>query len=799
MKFIRNGLFLLLPFACVFQPASGQTDTLNPAYRPFNKYRTLALQEKLFVHTDRNFYMTGENLWFRIFYVDGTLHRPLELSKVAYLEILDSEGKPVLQTKVSLEEGQRNGSFFLPASLNSGHYTVRAYTAWMRNFSPDFFFQQPVSIVNPFKRMGLPLQTDTTALDVQFFPEGGSMVNGLPAKIAFRATDKSGRGVDFSGALLNSGNDTVAQFRPARNGIGQFTLPLASGEYRAVIRQGKQVVTVRLPAVLPQGYTMQVAREGAGQLKVTVRTNSQTPRMSPTVYLLAHTRQAVKATRTTNLQDNQATFLIPVNTLGEGISHLTVLDGEGKPLCERLFFRKPQSLLQIEGKTDKNQYSTREKLNLDLLTRSGSKETPADMSVAVFRLDSVQPSIPPALYSYLWLTSDLKGTVESPEYYVQTDGPEAEEAADNLMLTHGWRRFRWEEVLKKDSLVLSNLPEYGGHIVRGIVTDTRTNKPASGILTYLSSPGKLIRLYGARSNAQGEVQFEMKDFFGSRDIIVQTDTRRDSTYRVEITSPYAEAASGRKLPEFDIAGNLGKTLGDRSVHMQTQSVYFGDRTTRFRTPEVDSLPFYGVPDEQYFLDRYTRFTVMEDVLREYVAGAFARRRRNGYFLSVYDKGHDMAVLENPMVLLDGVPVFDPNKIMAFDPLKVKRLDVMTRNYLLGPIFFSGIISLATYRGDLGGFRLDPRSALLEYDGMQVSREFYSPRYDTPAQAQNRMPDFRNLLYWSPSVRTTAEGRAQADFYTSDLEGTYLGVINGITGDGKAGGSTFRFKVKNVAR
>ncbi len=280
MKFIRNGLLLFF-LACAFQPATGQTDTLNPAYRPFNQYRTLALPEKLFVHTDRNFYLTGENLWFRIFYVDGTLHRPMELSKVAYLEILDSEGRAVLQTKVSLEEGLRNGSFFLPASLSSGHYTVRAYTAWVRNFSPDFFFQQQITIVNPFKRMGLPLQTDPAALDVQFFPEGGNMVNGLPAKVAFRATGKSGLGVDFSGALLNAANDTVARFRPVRNGIGHFTLPSAGGEYRAVIRRGNQVVTAPLPAVLPQGYTMQVAREGTGQVKVTVRTNPGTPRMSP--------------------------------------------------------------------------------------------------------------------------------------------------------------------------------------------------------------------------------------------------------------------------------------------------------------------------------------------------------------------------------------------------------------------------------------------------------------------------------------------------------------------------------------
>jgi hypothetical protein len=144
-------------------------------------------------------------------------------------------------------------------------------------------------------------------------------------------------------------------------------------------------------------------------------------------------------------------------------------------------------------------------------------------------------------------------------------------------------------------------------------------------------------------------------------------------------------------------------------------------------------------------------------------------------------------------------VFDPNKIMAFDPLKVKRIDVVARNYLLGPLLLPGCISYATYKGDLAGFRLDPRSVLMEYDGLQLQREFYAPRYDDDKRLSSRLPDLRHLLYWSPRVSTDAQGKGHLEFYTSDQEGTYLGVVNGMSADGLAGSSTFTFKVRNVAK
>ncbi|HEV3251208.1 MAG TPA: hypothetical protein VGZ71_09675, partial [Puia sp.] len=128
------------------------------------------------------------------------------------------------------------------------------------------------------------------------------------------------------------------------------------------------------------------------------------------------------------------------------------------------------------------------------------------------------------------------------------------------------------------------------------------------------------------------------------------------------------------------------------------------------------------------------------------------------------------------------------------PLKIKKLEIVTREYYLGSMAASGIMSYTTYKGDLDGFQLDPSSLVLEYEGIQLKREFYSPIYETDNQIASRMPDFRNLLYWSPDIKTDARGKEQFSFYSSDQKGRYRVVLQGITSDGLAGSQTFTFEV-----
>jgi hypothetical protein len=128
----------------------------------FKQYCSSSQQEKLYVHTDKNFYLAGELLWFKIYNVETAQYQPVDLSKIAYVEILDKENKPVMQAKISLSKGKGNGSFYLPVSVNSGNYKLRAYTNWMKNFSAVYYFEKPLTIVNTLKTLTTPAADTTT-------------------------------------------------------------------------------------------------------------------------------------------------------------------------------------------------------------------------------------------------------------------------------------------------------------------------------------------------------------------------------------------------------------------------------------------------------------------------------------------------------------------------------------------------------------------------------------------------------------------------------------------------------------
>lgn len=211
---------------------------------------------------------------------------------------------------------------------------------------------------------------------------------------------------------------------------------------------------------------------------------------------------------------------------------------------------------------------------------------------------------------------------------------------------------------------------------------------------------------------------------------------------------------------------------------------------------MDTLNFYGKPGFKYMLEDYTRFPTMEEVLREYVREVNVRKRKDNFTLTIITKDEaGNTTVKEPVVLLDGVPQFDNgNKITHYDPLKVQKLEGVQERYFLGPVSFDGIASFSTYTGDLEGFRLDTTTTVLDYDALQMKREFYSPVYETTQEYASRLPDFRSLLYWSPDIKTESMGKKEISFYTSDVTGKYAVVLQGISKSGRSGSKTFMIDV-----
>ena len=780
--------------------ARAQPDSLGGLSGQLNRYAQKLPSETLFLHLDRPLYLSGETMWFKVYAVGGPDSRPLALSSVAYVEVLDASQHPVLRGKVALHNATGQGTFALPSSLASGHYTVRAYTRWMQNFGPDAYFHSTVTVVNTFAASGTVAAPDSAALEAQFFPEGGHLVKGLRSKVAFKLTDKRGRNIAATGTVLDAQGAVVTTFSTRRNGMGSFLLtptPDGPAAYTAVISLAgqsggarRQIITTPLPAVQAHGYVLSVGpAANPAQLTLTVQS---TPGQPINVSLLAHARQRAALTRSLQLVNGVGELTLDKSLLPDGVSHFTLFSEANRPLCDRLYFQVPRQALSINARTDVLDYAPRAKVKLAV--DAGNTPAPASLSVAVYRLDSLNAVPAISIDHYLGLTAELRGVVTDPAYYFTATGPEAAAATDELLLTQGWSRFRWEDVVQPATEAPTFRPELYGPVVEARLTRAGTPENQPGLLTYLSIPGRVPQLYNDQSDANGILRFEPTSFFGPQTVMLQTDPRQDSTARITLLDPFSEQFAALTPPPFGALPRFRADYARRHLQVQVQTVYAGKKYDRYRTVPSDSLLFYGKPSASYRLDDYTRFKVLEEVLREYVPAVRVRIRENDFFFQVLDAPNTPAFMENPMVLLDGVPIFNVNRIMAVNPLKIRRLDVITSRYFQGTAKYNGIVSFNSYKGDLEGFQLDPRVLIQEYEGLQQQREFYSPRYETPQQKQSRRPDFRELLYWNPQVTATTSGQT-LEFYTGDQPGRYRVVVQGLAATGAAGSTSFTFEVK----
>ncbi len=782
-------------------PLFAQNSNLQEMVSSLNSYSTYHLKEKVYLHTDRNYYLCGEILWFKAYVENAINNHPLTVSKVVYVELLNKEQDPVLQAKIAINNGNGNGSFSLPLTLETGNYELRAYTNWMKNDSAFHFFKKIITVVNTTQNLDPNIVHNHFRYEAQFFPEGGNLVNGLPSVVAFKINDNYGKGVDANGVIVDQSNDTVLHFQTSHFGMGKFMLTPEPGKnYYAIISfSDKSSLVKDLPKAYSNGMVMQLEDEGS-DVKISVASSGQP---SSEIYLIAQNNRIVVASQSARTENGNAVFLIKKNDLKDGLCQITLFNENRQPVCERLYFKRPTKKLLIEAKADKSVYKKRIPVNISLSTSDeSSKLLAGNLSVSVYRMDSLHQPGHKDIFSYLWLGSELKGYIEDPDFYLKRDNAETNDALDNLLLTQGWRRFDWKNVSKAPSFTY--IPENQGHLITGKITNETTGKPAEDVLVYLSVPGRRVQVYGCRSDAQGLVHFNMDNFFGPSQVVLQTNTTEDTIYRLQIFSPFSDEYAGGELPRLTVSEESGDELAQANLHMEIENAYHENDLQKMQPLLIDTLPFYQKPYKTYMLDDYTRFTTMEEVMREYVVEVNVVKRNKHFHFTTFNtpgfklqnlQPSESIMMEDPFILLDGVPVFDVDKIIAYDPLKVQKLEVVASRYILGPIKANGILSYTTYKGDLPGFSLNPHDVILDYDGLQNQRIFYSPDYSTEEALQSRLPDFRNVLYWSPDINTNANGEGKISFFTGDIPGKYVVEIQGISADGNAGSSSFTFDVE----
>ncbi len=745
-------------------------------------------QQKVYVHLDKQTYQAGEILWFKVYFLDAVTHVPSSYSNTLIVDFVNSFGHTIMTRLIKIKDGYAHGEFSILDTIPTGLYELRAYTNWMRNFGDDFFFHCQINVLNPefsenlyrdaklankkLKRQSVRKSGKT---DFQFFPEGGWLINGIESRVAFKAINDLGLGVDVHGEVFNKKGTSITEFRTDYQGMGDFTFkPEPNEKYYAIIyldNDRKEKIT--FPEPLSAGYTLSTDNRSNEEIIIKIRSTFN----DPEVVIIGHTRGQIHYSNTLRLKSGQAEIKIPTNLFPTGILTLTLFDQVSEPQCERLVFVNHHDQLNIDLETDKETYGSRQKITLEIDVRDHENNPVAsNFSLAVSDQESniISSDFYSDISSYLLLVSDLKGRIQNPDYYFEKNTPETRHALDWLMMTQGWRRFVWDNVVKSIPLKIDYSVEKG-LTAQGKITREFFNLPLKNIPVTLTVQSGYNDVYNARTNEKGKYLFNLPDY--------------EDTLNIEIT---AKRASGRK----NLVIHLDETESPKSDILYTSYTkempitgtnIFRPYEEPEKDPESPTLQgIHGKPDNVIYVnDQLANYPSVFDIIKGRVPGVMVTGN------SILIRGVNSFVLSTePLYLIDDIPV-DATAVESLNPHDIERIEVIKgpSASIYGSRGANGVIAIYTKRGKF------MKKGVLNFQmlGYHHPKEFYSPKYGT--EFDYLYPDDRITLFWAPSIITDSLGHAETVFYSSDRKGVFDVRLQGVGPDGHAGAGNSSFIVE----
>jgi hypothetical protein len=657
------------------------------------------------------------------------------------------------------------------------------------------------------------LKSAAPSKDVQFFPEGGQLIAGVPCKVAVKAIKANGLGVDIKGDIVDNAGTKVTDFTTQHLGMGMFPFtPEAGKSYKANITfaDGSQG-TYDLPRIQASGITLSVGNLDPENLIVKIMASDAFFQANPnkSFYIIAQMGGFIKYAAQTTLQKQVYTASIPKSKFQSGILQITLFGSAG-PLAERVAFIKRNDLLNVTISSDKPLYSRKRPVNMTINAKNGTVPAEANLSVTVIDETKVpvDEDAETTILTDLLLTSDLKGYIEKPNYYFRTNTEKTTSDLDVLMLTQGYRRFNYREVLAGKMPPITVLPEQGIDI-------TGTLRNRTGLPLFKGNVRLLMsdRTVGqAVTNAEG--QFKFPNVMLNDSTKVTINARENVNYNNVMLmldgfkTPVATRITNLPDEKLNIDSTLRPYLDNskkvyNATH-QLKEVVIKAAPPVKRLGHLDQASLTGLnPEPDHVIDgeRFKDCTYFVSCLQTAALG-LTYLDNNFYVTRAYNSGN-----KTPMaVYVDGLSV-DQNFLQSIMANEVESVEVFFNDGLSGINRRDGSLGVLVINkkkapkgqkmtlADLQKLIPPPYIAEFTPRGYNVAREFYSPKYDI-TKPTNLSIDLRSTIYWNPRVITDkTTGNATFQFFNADGVGSYRAIVEGIDKDGNIGRFVYRFKVQ----
>lgn len=787
----------------------------------FNRYLP---QEKVYLHFDNTAYFMGEKMWFKAYVLRSDNHHATDVSRVLYVELLDRSGNVVETQKLPIGAmGQADGVFDLRNVLAGGFYEVRAYTRYMLNWDSSWLFSRVFPIFETPGKEGdysrpslgktawqvresekVPTKEKTGISfakpedgNIAFFPEGGHLVENLSCRVAFEIRDRQGLPVNGTGEL-SCGEECLCSVSTSQNGRGVFSLVAQPGKIYSLNLKDKRGRLYRqeLPVAEKEGCSMRVTQSGKSWC-VTLNTTTSFAQDSLGIVLTAH--GALKHVDV--VAGSRSIYLsLPDSAIADGVNRVSVVNGAGQVLADRLFFQYPRTL------KDSISVTVKETSLLPSAPINLSFHAPPStiFSLSVRDADTEKNISSLDCENWLLLAGELHGYVSHPEYYFESDDAEHREAADLLMLVQGWRRYDLSQMMGKKNFKIVH-PVEKGLSISGRLKGSQKK-------AIVSNQNLRFRLYNelgqslsgdAVTDSLGYYVIEVPPCDGEWNMFVHIPKK----YSIEIDRNFSPSPRSLSLLElmrpqdataamtsFHYSRNTDEVLEKPAgismlsrVHMLPtvvkkkhfwESGIAWDNITEGK--EVSYL-YYNIDKERdRLLDKGEEIPYIYEWLKQ-KNHAFKGDYRElfdafnpafWYDKDVCDFSYNgnpiLWMLDNsPRCITNGLPFTGTVPLMksrTIDDMPVTMGEVKAiyiteapnvwKRYLVGNAWakIGNMATVFVYTHKM--FRKCPKNLRHTFfDGYSPAVEFYSPGYgELPSNE-----DFRRTLYWNPYVRTNKEG------------------------------------------
>ncbi len=655
-------------------------------------------------------------------------------------------------------------------------------------------------------------QTDSD-IDFQFFPEGGSLISGIPNQVGFKALKSSGLGIDVKGTIVDEQNTELATFSSSHAGMGSFFItPEPDKNYKAKITfKDGLTKTYAMPKAAASGMSIQIVNSSPDFINLKILANASyfEANKEKSFFIVGQNSNVTYYAAKAPLKNQVIVTKIPKKNFPSGIAQLTLFNEQSEPISERLTFVLHQDAMNLSVKTDLPLYKPRQKVKMTIDAKSTGLPVSGDLSVSIIDEQKVpvDENSETTILSSLLLTSDLKGYIEKPNYYfIKTDEKKLADL-DKLLLTQGYRRFSFKDILAGKYPIVNYLPEEGINIT-GTLRD-RTGMPIKKGAMRLMVTGKPISSETVTSN-MGLFNFRNLVFPDSSEVVVSAKYNANAANLMIMLDGTPLAMNSKNINIADEVPNIDTVLSAYLSNSQKQYRYL--RT--LKTVEVkatikkpshadhSSLSSLGsMPDHVLSGDRFnTGCNFLLDCLKAQAIG-MTFDQDNFYISRDFNQGNKTTPVA---IFINGMNVGTLD-LGSVNPADVESIEIFLRDDL-GTIDRTyntkGVLVVNTKKAPVGKkitkeelMNMIPKTNIITFrpQGYSKEREFYSPKYLPGVNYPNS--DLRTTIYWNPKVITDEKGNTTVEFFNADGRGTYRAVVEGIDKNGNVGRAVYRYNVK----